>query len=829
MTLAKLVRSIFAVVAVAAWLPAQECVLPGLRAAHARTVPGSDAWFATGFEVVEAELMIDLRLAQATATALHEAAESSSRPGAAPAAAAMVALACARLEGPQAAQVWADRADAIPSNTSPLLLVYFHLAMARLLCAQGNHAMELEHSIPGQGCADQLGDYPLRIRAAMTTMQATPQRSLVNYRRLMQEALCSEQAAAVEPFRLWLAIEELQQRLGEDRLVEAEQLVDEIERMAARDGNRRAEGLAASFRGNLQRLDGDLDATLVSLGRAREAFERLGDVKEVAGCIDMMAVIETQRGNYAIANELLDEADDCVSGRGLVSMEEELLKTRFQVAVRQHDGDAAAALAAEIDRRQELQRADNQRLVEVKARLAKAELERAAAEARLEAEQREATQRTIENRVWAGAGVALLLALFATLQWGSRHRLQVANRALRQQVRAVERAKAEQAKLQQRMRELERAESLGTLAAGVAHDFNNLLTSILGNAELLQLEQGSSGGAVLTAAIRAAGQQAARLCRQLQVYAGGAPIERTPCDVVAVARATLDVLRSATEGRVAIELDAAAAHIGALVDRGQIEQVLLNLVVNARDANARRVTIGIGRAEQAAGIAGAAAVLTVTDDGDGMTSEVLRRVFDPFFTTRFPGRGLGLAVVYGAVRRHGGTITVHSEPGRGARFTIHLPLAEVEPAAQEPMVVLPAVPPQPTFASMWVIDDEPAVRDMLVRMLRTLGHEATATGDGEAFLHAVSRLPAQQPVLAFVDLTMPGMEGPEVVRCLRELRDDARVVLMTGHSLDQLEQVAAELQPSATLSKPFHVGDVQRIVVDLAAPSATAAVPAAAV
>ena len=798
---------------------AQECLLPRLREAHELAERGTERWFATGLEVAESELLTDIRLALATATRLWEAADASSPPGAAPAAAAMAAFACARLEGPRAAETWASRHAEMPGDASALLRVYYHLATARLLCTQGSHALELSHSIPGQACADDLGVYALRLRAAMTTMQATPQRSVVNFRKLMQEGLRSTQAATVRCFCPWLALEELALLNGDDRAAETEQRLNEIEAAAVRDGNVRAQGIVASKRGALQRQRKDTAASLASFDHARAAFERLGDRYEMAACTDAMAVTQIERGNFDVALALIDRADEQVRGRGLTKVEEELLRTRFHLAVRQHDGDTAAALSTQLERRQDSLAADEAQLAEVRQSLTRAEEERAAAQLRLQVEHQASLHRAAELRLWAGAAVALLLAALAGLQWRSGRRLKAANRALAQQVQAVQRAKAEQVKTEARMHRLERAESLGTLAAGVAHDFNNLLTSILGNADLLLIEQGGGSGANLTAAIRAAGEQAARLCRQLQVYSGDAPIDRKPCDLITVTSEMLDVMRSATKGSLEVLLEAHGRSVCALIDRAQIEQVLLNLVINARDANARRVSIGIERTEHADGIAGPTAVLTVQDDGDGMSEEVRRRIFDPFFTTRFPGRGLGLAVVYGALRRHGGTVAVSGDLGRGTCFTIRLPLADAGAKVEvELPVVLPALPPRPSFTSTWIVDDEPAVRDLLVRMLRALGQEATATGDGDAFLHAVSRLPAELPVVAFVDLTMPGMDGPEVVRCLRELRDGTQVVLMTGHSLDQLEQSAAELKPAATLSKPFLTADVQRIVADLCVP-----------
>ena len=179
--------------------------------------------------------------------------------------------------------------------------------------------------------------------------------------------------------------------------------------------------------------------------------------------------------------------------------------------------------------------------------------------------------------------------------------------------------------------------------------------------------------------ILASGRHGARLCRQLQAYSGGTPLAPAPHDLLALANEMLPTLRASLGPDVEVSTTDDSRSVIGLVERGTIEQILLNLALNAREAHARHLRLHIGVARDAGDATAPerpVARIEVTDDGQGMAAEVAERVFDPFFTTKFPGRGLGLAVVHGGVRRHGGRIAVQSEPGRGTTFSIHLPLAD---------------------------------------------------------------------------------------------------------------------------------------------------------
>ena len=469
MTLAKSWRALCAL-ALLAPLAAQQIVLPSLRERHASAAVDSMDWFVSGFEVVEAGLQWDLAAALKDAQEVWSSVRPSSPPGTGSAAAALAALACVRLEGPVAAKAWSERVGVMPETASPLVRAYYHLAMARLLCVQGLHAQELRDSIPGQACADQVGSYGLRLRAAITTMKATPQRSLVAFRRLLDEALAGPDAAEIELFRPWLWIEEVQLAFGDGRLDDARRLLGLIETAGRRDGNRLTLAIALSMRASLARRVGDIGDARELMEAALATYTALGDLKDMAGCDDAMARLASDRDEYDLAREFLDRGDGRIRDRGFTLVQDELLKTRFRLAVREHDGDAAAALQDELDRRAGQVAADDKKLAEVRASLAKAEEDRAAAERQLQAEHAEADRHRADTRIVGLLATGCVLAAFAWSSWRARRRLQAANRALATQVREVRRAKREQAALEARMRQLERAESLGTLAAGIAHE-----------------------------------------------------------------------------------------------------------------------------------------------------------------------------------------------------------------------------------------------------------------------------------------------------------------------------------------------------------------------
>jgi len=365
--------------------------------------------------------------------------------------------------------------------------------------------------------------------------------------------------------------------------------------------------------------------------------------------------------------------------------------------------------------------------------------------------------------------------------------------------------------LERRMVDAQRAESLGVLAGGLAHDFNNLLVAILGNADLglREVPPGMPGRAALDN-IRHASLRAAELTDQLLAYAGRGGVGATRFEPAGVLGELLRISAPSMPAGVDVQVDV-PADLAIHGDEGQVRQVLLNLIANARDAlGDRGGTIAIsGRAIRHAGepdpddvitaSAGPYVQIEISDDGPGIDRDARRRIFEPFFTTKASGHGLGLAAVLGIVRAHRGGLRVTSAPGQGARFSVLWP-ATTTPAEQEAAA--------PARHTVLVIDDEDLVRDVVARMLEDLGYTAIPVADGPTGIALLDQRPIDA---ALVDLTMPRMNGADVIAALRAKQPALRIVLCSGFDRDRRGPVKAD----AYLPKPFRIEALETTLAKL--------------
>lgn len=382
--------------------------------------------------------------------------------------------------------------------------------------------------------------------------------------------------------------------------------------------------------------------------------------------------------------------------------------------------------------------------------------------------------------------------------------------------------KQQEAVLEQERLRAAKLESLGVLAGGIAHDFNNFLAAIMGNLSLARLavEPGSALDQTLREAERAC-QRASALTRQLLAFAkGGAPLKR-PIQLSAVVResAELAVRGAALECTISLAPDLWPVE----ADEGQIGQVLHNLVLNARQAmphggrlevQAQNVTITGG----ADGLAGRLPLpdgpyvrIQVRDTGPGIPPEHLARIFDPYFTTRPGGTGLGLAVVQGIVRRHNGHVTVHSTPGHGTTMSVYLPAV---PGAA-PAAALTAPQGERELPAgqgrVLLMDDDAAIRSLVSRLLRQLGYDVEAVADGAAAVERYRQAQeAGRPFDAVImDLTIPGqMGGREAITHLRALDPGVRAIVSSGYSDDPVMADYARYGFCGVLSKPYRAADL---------------------
>lgn len=370
---------------------------------------------------------------------------------------------------------------------------------------------------------------------------------------------------------------------------------------------------------------------------------------------------------------------------------------------------------------------------------------------------------------------------------------------------------SEHTQLEAQYQQAQKMEAVGRLAAGIAHDFNNLLASILGYCELLlpdfreedphraDLEE------IYKASIRAAG-----LTRQLLAFSRREIIEPTVLDLSAIV-SDMRVMLGRLLGdnlKIRMDLDSTPARIKA--DRGQMEQIVMNLAVNARDAMPTGGTLTIGTAnvrldeEYAAthvGVTpGSYVALSMTDTGTGMTPQVRARLFEPFFTTKEIGKGtgLGLATVDGIAKRNGGSVAVYSEPGKGASFHVYFPRAES--AVMQPDVS-PVVQPRDGGETVLVVEDAEELRDLARRLLQRQGYTVLIAANADEALRLFDEHPSID--LLLTDVVMPGTSGPELAKQLVEQRPGLKVIYMSGYTEDAIVEHGVLKPGIAFLYKPF--------------------------
>jgi len=386
-------------------------------------------------------------------------------------------------------------------------------------------------------------------------------------------------------------------------------------------------------------------------------------------------------------------------------------------------------------------------------------------------------------------------------------------------------AERERERLERRVRRSEKLESLGALAGGIAHDFNNLLVAIMGNVDLVLMDTDPSEPShePLDQSVRAS-ERAADLCRQLLAYAGQGPYEHATIDLSTVVRDITSLLEVSVPKGTEVTYDLAPGPLPVRADTTQLRRVVLNLFANAGDAlgpRGGRITVRTYAAPEIAwplseGIsyldppAGPVAILDIEDTGEGIAADNLERIFEPVFTTRGAGRGLGLASAIGIVRGHGGAVHVSSELGGGTIFTLVFPLVDA------PIDEVP-VPPVPDLGrrsgTVLVVDDEPAVRHAAVALVRRLGYETMDAADGAGALDAISGA-GDRLTCVLLDITMPGMSGIDVLRVIRERGLDLPILLSSGYVLSPIE-VLAELGPARFLPKPYTLAALEDALEDL--------------
>jgi|GEM_PF-1582724 signal transduction histidine kinase/ActR/RegA family two-component response regulator len=447
-------------------------------------------------------------------------------------------------------------------------------------------------------------------------------------------------------------------------------------------------------------------------------------------------------------------------------------------------------------------------------------------------------RQALRSSVWfvlVAAGLGLTaLALFS---FRLRHSTLRANRlaadslqvsrSLERQIAQREKAEQESAQLEKQMVYAQKLESLGLLAGGVAHDFNNLLTAILGNASLAatKLPQDSPAQQHVDR-VHDASLRARDLTDQLLAYAGRASFEQEPVDLGSLVSGIGEILSTVIPPKVTVRYEIEPDLPLIVADRSQMQQVALNLFGNACEAiGAERgdVAVRIGRVEIDSASAsmstmgpplkpGPHVYLEIEDTGEGMDAQTRSRIFDPFYTTKGPGRGLGLSAILGIVRAHSGALQVDSELGEGTVFRVTFPSVKglVRTVPEEKPLTLT----KRSNEQVLVVDDNDQVRMATAELLENAGWKVlSANGGGEALEKIEATTAGLSAVL--LDMVMPNMPGEEVFHRIRALRPEVPILLTSGYQEDNAAEVLCALPRVAFIKKPYRLDRLERVLGEL--------------
>lgn len=412
-----------------------------------------------------------------------------------------------------------------------------------------------------------------------------------------------------------------------------------------------------------------------------------------------------------------------------------------------------------------------------------------------------------------------------TLPDGTRGILALAN-----DITARRRAEQQKFDLERQLLHADKLKSLGVLAGGIAHEYNNILATVIGNLELamLDLEPSSSVHASLRDAATAA-RRASNLTQQMLAYSGRGRFTITPVDVSELVSNMAVLLRASISKKASVKFCLAPELPSISADAPQLQQVIMNLMTNASEALGDRpglITITTRRREATADLlaqyhfggpqAPATFVeLEVRDSGCGMDEAVRLRLFDPFFSTKFTGRGLGMSVVLGVVRGHQGGILVTSQPAKGTSVSVLFPTAPAAPppANSRPPHHSTAAPETDDANTVLIVEDETTLRLLMERALKRAGFPVLTAEDGEAAL-AIYQQRAAAIGCVIVDFTMPKMDGVATLQALRGIRPDVRAILTSGYDVEHLDQSSTQQGFVAFLRKPFAVEHLLQLVTE---------------
>lgn len=417
--------------------------------------------------------------------------------------------------------------------------------------------------------------------------------------------------------------------------------------------------------------------------------------------------------------------------------------------------------------------------------------------------------------------LAVMASLIVAILGLSQAALRRANRELQDTNAELLRQMSEREKAESQLRQAQKMESIGQLTGGIAHDFNNMLAIVIGSLDIAErrFERNPERAKIAIGHALEGANRAASLTRRLLAFARQAPLQPQPIDANALVAGMSELLRRTLGEGITIETVLAGGLWRTHADPGQVENAILNLCVNARDAmeGHGQLTIETSNTMFAPDGPGAKAadpfvVIAISDNGPGMTQEVLDRAFEPFFTTKGLGKGtgLGLAQVYGFVRQSGGHVNIHTELGQGTTVCLYLPRyfgADTTVPVDEPSRDLPRAQ---DGEIVLVVEDEEQVRRMSIETLSELGYQVVEAQDGLDALQILANRP--DITLLFTDIVMPDMNGRQLADRVRALRPELPVLFTTGYAPDAVLRSGLGGQDVGFISKPFTVDQLARRV-----------------
>ena len=430
-----------------------------------------------------------------------------------------------------------------------------------------------------------------------------------------------------------------------------------------------------------------------------------------------------------------------------------------------------------------------------------------------------------ENRIGAAERLQKLLQgeslVYETVHFkknGTRIFLEVSSRAIPIHdevfIQSFQRDITEKKKIQEHLFQAQKMDSIGMLAGGIAHDFNNILTAILGYADLIRRDVGANEKVLgRLGVIESAARKAGRMVSQLLGFSRKSEIDMVPFDINAVVQDTVKMLERVIDKRIVVRLQLSGHLPMVNGDMNKIEQVLMNFMVNARDAMPYGgiITITSNAIDAQPGVAGVPpyipadryVVLSVSDTGVGIPEEIQRKIFEPFYTTkeRGKGTGLGLAMVYGVITEHKGFVTVQSKVNQGTTFTVYLPVTAKAPAATRRQ----AVQSVHGNETILLVDDDESVLNYIKAELEKNGYKVIATTNPMSAIDAYSKM-SREIALVITDVVMPLIDGRELMKRIAEIYSKARFLTISAYS--QHSEQGDDLTPDIFLQKPFDAHEV---------------------